>query len=76
MSSILTRALSSLLKIERGKMSCLRSDYGGIEANNQLPRKTTLLEQVTDEGLPAPKQRSLRRSDHRVIQANNQLPKL
>ena len=35
--------ITSLLKIERGKMSAFeqiwfwRSDYGGIQANNQLP---------------------------------------
>ena len=35
--------LRTLLKIERGKMSAFkqiwfwRSDYGGIQANNQLP---------------------------------------
>ena len=74
--------LTSLLKTEREKILALeqiwscRSDYGGIQANNQLPRKTTLLKQVTDERPPAPKQRSLRRSDHRRIQANNQLPNL
>ena len=38
--------------------------------------KTALLREVTDEGLPAPKQRSLRRSDHRGIEANNQPPKI
>ena len=53
-----------------------RLDYGGVQANNQLPQKTALLKQVTDEGPPAPKQRSLRKSDHRGLQANNQLPKL
>ena len=37
-----------------------RSDYGGIQANNQLPRKTAHLRQVTGEGLLAPKQKSLR----------------
>ena len=72
--------LPALLKMERGNISAFeqiwfwRSDCGGILANNQLPRKTALLRQVTDEGLPAPKPRSLRRSDHRGIQANSQHP--
>ena len=53
-----------------------RSDYGGIQADNQLTREAALPRQVTDKGPPALKQTSLRKSDHCGIQANNQLPKL
>ena len=39
-------------------------------------KKSVPLSQVTDEGLPAPKQGSLRRTDHRGIQANYMSPKI
>ena len=38
--------------------------------------KSAPLRQVTEKGLQALKQRSLRRSEHRGIQANNQLPEM
>ena len=73
----------SLLKNERGKklanrqIGFLRSVYGVIQANNQLPRK--IFSSQTShrhKGMPAPIQRLPRRSDHRSIQANSQLHKV
>ena len=49
-----------------------------MAANRQItsyPEKSAPLRQVTDKGLPAPKQRLLRTSDNHGIQAYNQLSK-
>ena len=59
------------------------SRYGFVDrimaAYRQITRYSetnVLLRQVTDEGLPSPKQRRLRRTVHRSIQADYQLPEL